>query len=60
MVRKMVFGMAALAMLAAAGSAFACPYDKSAQTTGQQQTTTTSQVPLPTDGTQTDGSKTGG
>ena len=61
MVRKTIFGTAALAALVlVAGAAFACPYDKSAQTTDDPQTSASSQVPLPTDGTDTTGSKTGG
>jgi len=55
--RSLVFGIAGLALLAFAGAASACPYGKTAETTDQS--TSTSQVPLPTDGTDT-GSKTGG
>ena len=59
MMRKTITGMAAAALLAlAAGSAFACPYDKSAATTDQT-TASSDQTVLPTDGTTT-GSKTGG
>jgi hypothetical protein len=62
--RKTIFGTATvmalvpMLLVGAAGAAFACPFDKSAQTTDQQ-TTASSQIPLPTDGTAT-GSKTGG
>ena len=56
MVRKFVLGLVAL--LALAGAASACPYDKNAQTSTDQ--TTTSQLPLPTDGTTTTETKTGG
>ena len=62
---KAVFGTAVLAalvpvlLIGATGAAFACPYDKSAQTTDQQQTTASSQLPLPTGGSTTE-TKTGG
>ena len=60
MVRTAITGVAAAALLAlAAGSAFACPYDKSAATTDQT-TASSDQTVLPTDGTNTTGSKTGG
>ncbi|HVM85829.1 MAG TPA: hypothetical protein VMW18_18190 [Candidatus Binatia bacterium] len=60
MTRTLVLGLAGLTLLASAGAASACPYgDKSAQTTTQQQTSDSSQLPLPTT-TGTTGSKTGG
>jgi len=60
MTRTIAFGLAGLTLLASAGAALACPYgDKSAQTTSQQQTSDSSQLPLPTT-TGTTGSKTGG
>ena len=63
MVRRLVSGVAVLALLAgSAGAALACPFGKSAQST-EQQTTASSQDMLPTtttDGTKTDGTKTGG
>jgi hypothetical protein len=60
MVRVFVLGL--VASLALAGAASACPYDKNAQatTTDQQQTSDSSQLPLPTDGTTTKDTKTGG
>ena len=60
MARTFVLGLVAL--LALAGGASACPYDMNAQstTTNQQQTSDSSQLPLPTDGTTTKDSKTGG
>jgi hypothetical protein len=57
MVRILVVGLAGLTLLAFASAASACPYGETAATTDQS--TTTSQVPLPTDGTDT-GTKTGG
>ncbi|HVZ00678.1 MAG TPA: hypothetical protein VHA35_14310 [Dongiaceae bacterium] len=57
---KAIFGTAALAALVlTTGMALACPYDKSAQSTDQQQTTASSDLPLPTGGAQTE-TKTGG
>jgi hypothetical protein len=57
---KAIFGTAFVAALVlVTGAAFACPAEKSAQTTDQQQTTASSQVPLPTDGSTTE-TKTGG
>lgn len=57
MVRKTIFGTAALtALVLATGAALACPYDKSAQTTDQQTTASSDQLPTTT----TTGSKTGG
>jgi len=62
---KAVFGMAVLAALVpvllvgATGAARACPFGKTAQTTDQQATASSDQVPLPTGGTTTE-TKTGG
>lgn len=56
MVRTFVLGL--VASLALASAAVACPFDQNAQTTTDQ--TTTSQLPLPSDGNTTDGDKTGG
>jgi hypothetical protein len=62
---KTVFGMTVLAalvpilMVGATGTATACPFGKTAQTTGQQTTASSDQVPLPADGSKTE-TKTGG
>jgi hypothetical protein len=63
MVRTIVLGLVTL--LALAGTASACPYGKTAETTtDQQQTSDSSSLPLPTpgstDGTTTTETKTGG
>jgi hypothetical protein len=56
---KAIFGAAALAALVlTTGMALACPYE-SAQTSDQQQTTASSDAPLPVDGAKTE-TKTGG
>jgi hypothetical protein len=58
---KTVFGMAVLAALAlSAGAAGACPFGKTAQTTDQQTTASSDQVPLPAGGAKTTETKTGG
>jgi len=59
MMRGLALGMAGLTLLASAGAASACPFDKNAQTTAPT-TTESSQLPLPTDTTKDTGSKTGG
>jgi hypothetical protein len=57
---KAMFGTVALATLVlTTGAALACPYATSAQTSDQQQTTASSDLPLPTDGAKTE-TKTGG
>ena len=55
--RFWILGVAGLTLLASAGAALACPYgDKSAQTTtSQQQTSDSTQLPLPPNGTNGDG-----
>ena len=58
---KTVFGMAVLTALAlSAGVVVACPYGQTAQTSEQQTTASSDQVPLPADGAKTTETKTGG
>jgi hypothetical protein len=56
---KAIFGIATLAALVLATGASACPFGKTVQTTGQQTTASSDQVPLPADGSKTE-TKTGG
>jgi hypothetical protein len=53
--------MAILTALAlSAGAVVACPYGQTAQTSEQQTTASSDQVPLPADGAKTTETKTGG
>jgi hypothetical protein len=59
MVRTLLLGFVTL--LALAGAVSACPFDKNAQTTPTDETTASSQLPLPTTGPTTGTeTKTGG